>query len=422
MRVFVINQRNKPLMPCSPRKARALLTANKAEVVNRTPFTIKLTTATGETVQAITLGVDAGSKMVGLSATMEKKVLFEAEAALRTDIVELFADKSGFRKGRRNRNLRYRKARFLNRKKDKGWLAPSVQHKVDSHLRLVDLVHKILPVKKITAEVAAFDIQKIKNPEISGAEYQQGPQMAFWNVREYVLWRDGHRCRGKNKCTGKILNVHHLESRKTGGDAPGNLVTLCEQCHKAYHQGKLKLDLKRGKSYKHETFMGIMRWAFYNRLKEQYPNVSLTYGYLTKNTRIENALEKSHRVDARCISGNPLAAAEEYYAYKFVRGQNRCLHKANPKKGVRKANKAPRYVHGYQLFDKVDYQGRECFVFGRRTSGYFDLRTLDGEVIHRSASVKKIRLIEKASTLLCERREGAFLPCLKTEVSCAEVS
>lgn len=90
-------------------------------------------------------------------------------------------------------------------------------------------------MNKIIAEVAALDIQKIINPEISGAEYQQGPQMDFWNVREYVLWRDGHRCRGKDKCTGKILNVHHIESRKTGGDAPGNLITLCEKCHDAYH-------------------------------------------------------------------------------------------------------------------------------------------------------------------------------------------
>jgi len=419
MLAYVINQHGEPLMPCSPRKARLLLKSNKAKVINRTPFTIQLRHGSSGYKQPITLGVDAGSKMVGLSATTEKKVLFEAETELRTDIVELLAERASLRKGRRNRNLRYRPARFKNRKKQKGWLAPSIQHKIGSHLRLVDLVHKILPVKKIIAEVAAFDIQKIKNPEIAGAEYQQGPQMDFWNVREYVLWRDGHKCRGKEGCKGKILNVHHIESRKTGGNAPGNLITLCEKCHDSYHQGKLKLDHKRGKSYKHQTFMGIMRWAFYNRLKEQYPDVSLTYGYLTKNTRIENALDKSHRVDARCISGNPLAAESNWYKYKFVRGQNRCLHKANPKKGVRKANKAPRYVHGYQLFDKVDYQGRECFVFGRRTSGYFDLRTLDGEIIHRSASVKKLKLIEKASTLLCERREGAFLSRLKSRVSSA---
>ena len=43
--------RGKPLMPCSPAKARHMLKADKAVVVRRTPFTIKLTIATGETKQ-----------------------------------------------------------------------------------------------------------------------------------------------------------------------------------------------------------------------------------------------------------------------------------------------------------------------------------------------------------------------------------
>ncbi|MDR1538319.1 MAG: HNH endonuclease, partial [Clostridiales bacterium] len=79
--------------------------------------------------------------------------------------------------------------------------------------------------------VAAFDIQKIKNPAVSGKNYQQGDQMGFWNVREYVLFRDGHACHGRKGCRNRILNVHRIESRKIGGDAPNNLITLCEDCH-----------------------------------------------------------------------------------------------------------------------------------------------------------------------------------------------
>ena len=112
-------------------------------------------------------------------------------------------------------------------------------------------------------------MQKIKNPDIQGEEYQQGKQLGFWNVREYVLWRDGHACQ---HCHGKskdhVLNVHHLESRKTGGDAPNNLITLCETCHKAFHRGKFELKIKRGKPLRDAAFMGIMRWAFYKRLKK----------------------------------------------------------------------------------------------------------------------------------------------------------
>lgn len=404
--------RGEPLMPCTPQKARLLLKQRKAKVVKREPFTIQLKIATGETKQDISLGIDAGNKHIGISATTENIVLFEAETELRDDIVKLLADRRQYRRSRRNRKTRYRQARFINRKKPKSWLAPSIEHKIESHLKIIAIVHKILPIAKTTIEVAQFDIQKIKNPDIQGKEYQEGDQLGFWNNREYVLWRDGHKCQGRTNCKNKILNVHHIESRKTGGDAPNNLVTLCETCHNDFHAGKLKLALKRGQSYRGAAFMGIMRWAVYNRLKALYSNVSLTYGYITKNTRITNGLEKSHITDARCISANPLAEPlSNYYYFKQVRKQNRQLHKANALKGgIRKSNKAPRYVHGFQLFDKVEFQNQECYIFGRRSSGYFDLRKLDSTKIHPSANYKKLRLLKRASTLLCERREGNSSP------------
>jgi len=405
MRVYVLNMRGQPLMPTYPRKARMLLKEGKAKVVNRTPFTIQLKYATGEAKQEITLGVDAGSKVIGISATTEDDELYASEVQLRNDIVRLLFDRRMYRRSRRSR-LRYRQARFSNRKKGEGWLAPSVQHKVNSHLRVVREVHKILPVTNIIVEVASFDIQKIKNPEISGKEYQQGEQLDFWNVREYVLFRDGHQCHGKRGCKSKILEVHHIESRKTGGDAPNNLITLCNDCHDAYHKGMLKLNLKRGQSFRDATFMGIMRWAFYNKLKELYGNVSLTYGYITKNNRITNKLSKEHVIDAYCIAGNLSAKRlERLYDQRFVRKNNRSLHKANLLKGsIRKANKAPYEVCGYRLFDKVKLGKTEGFVFGRRSSGYFDVRTFDGTKLHDSVNVKHLTLLERAGTLLTDTR------------------
>jgi hypothetical protein len=419
--VYVINQHGKPLMPCSPRKARLLLKEQKAKVVKRTPFTIQLLYGSSGYKQPVSLGVDAGSKAIGLSATTNKKVLFEAEVEIRNDIVDLLATRREFRRSRRYRKTRYRKARFNNRQKPEGWLAPSVRNKIEAHLKATAMVHRFLPITTTIIEVASFDIQKIKNSDIQGEEYQQGEQLGFWNVREYVLWRDNHQCQGRKGCKNKILNVHHIETRKTGGNAPNNLITLCKQCHDDYHDGKLKLDLKRGPSFRDAAFMGIMRWAVYNRLRELYPIVRLTYGYITKNTRITNGLEKNHQTDARCISGNPLAQPDDvWYFFKQVRRQNRQLHKANPiKGGIRKTNKAPRYLFGYQLFDKVLYEGQECFIFGRRTSGYFDLRKLDGTKVIASASYKKLRLLERANTFLCERRESGFLPGINSGVSAA---
>lgn len=407
--VYVLNICMDPLMPCKEAKARKLLKSGKAKIIKRNPFTIQLLFECENVTQDIVLGVDAGSKHIGLSATTDKKELYAAEVELRNDIVDLLSTRRENRMTRRNRKTRYRKPRFENRMRNAGWLAPSVQNKVDTHLTVVRRLHEILPITRIIVEVAAFDIQKIKNPDIDGTEYQQGEQLGFWNVREYVFFRDGHTCQCcKGKSKDKILNVHHIESRKTGGNAPNNLVTLCETCHKGYHEGKVKLskNIKRGMSFRDAAFMVIMRWAFYNQLKKLYPNVSLTYGYLTKNARIRNELPKTHCVDARCISGHPLVEPLGYYFYqKKVRCHNRQIHKNTILKGgYRKRNQAPYTVKGFRLFDKVLYNNQECFIFGRRSSGYFDLRKLDGTKIHASASYRKLKLLETRKTMLCERR------------------
>lgn len=396
-------------------KVRRMLKNSLAHVVRRIPFTIQLDYDTTDFTQPITLGIDAGSKHVGVSATTTEKELYAADVELRNDIVDKLSTRRAQRRTRRSR-FRHRKPRFDNRvsSKNKGWLAPSVENKVHTHMSVVKNVCKILPVSNIVVETASFDMQKIKRPDIQGEEYQQGEQLGFWNVREYVLWRDGHvcqHCHGKSK--DPVLNVHHLESRNTGGDAPNNLITLCETCHKAFHRGKFELKIKRGKPLRDAAFMGIMRWAFYKRLKKEHPNVSMTFGYITKNTRITNNLPKEHYVDARCISGHPKAKPIGYYFYqKKVRCQNRQIHKANFLKGGRKKlNQAPFLVRGFRLFDLVRYEGIPYYVFGRRVSGYFDIRKLDGTKANNgSVSCKKLKLINTQKTILTERRNSGSIP------------
>ena len=413
--VYVLNSNGQPLMPTERYgKVRRMLKSGKAVVVSRCPFTVQLTYEATAHIQSVTLGVDAGSKHIGLSVTTKDKVLYEAEVTLRNDIVDLLSTRRQNRRTRRNHKIRYRKARFNNRRRREGWLAPSVQNKIDTHLTVVHNVHKILPIAKIIVEVASFDIQKIKNPAISGIEYQQGEQLNFWNIREYVLFRDGHTCQCcKGKSKDKILNIHHIESRKTGGDVPNNLITLCETCHKGYHKGTVKLPktIHRGMSFRDAAFMGIMRWAFYTKLKEEYPNVNLTYGYITKNTRITNSLPKEHYVDARCISDNPKATSDGTIFYqRKVRCHNRQIHKNTILKGgVRKRNQAPYRVMGFRLFDKVRWNGQECFIFGRRIDGRFAIRKLDGVKINEQLSYKKIKLIEPRKNIICERRTSLLI-------------
>ncbi len=408
MLVYVLDKNGQPLMPterCG--KVRRMLKSSKAEVIKRCPFTIRLLYETTSFTQPVVLGVDAGSKHIGLSTTTKDKVLFESDVELRNDIVDLLSTRRQNRRTRRNHKTRYRKSRFNNRKRKDGWLAPSVQNKVDSHLTVVRKVHEILPVTKIIAEVASFDIQKIKNPTISGTDYQQGEQLDFWNVREYVLFRDGHICQCcKGKSKDKILNVHHIESRKTGGDAPNNLITLCETCHKGYHKGTVKLPktIHRGMSFRDATFMGILRWSMYNKLKEIYPNVNLTYGYITKSVRIENGLPKDHYIDARCISGNPKAVSVgTVYYQKKVRCHNRQIHKNTILKGGnRKRNQCPYEVNGFRLYDRVMARSKEWYIHGRRLKGSFVLKTLAGDTLEIVPS--KILRINSQYGFITERR------------------
>lgn len=382
--VYVQDINGKPMMPTTRHgKVRRLLKDKKAVVVNLCPFTIKLMYITPDYKQEIVLGVDAGTKHVGLSATTKSKELYASEVILRNDIVDLLSTRRELRRTRRSR-LRYRKPRFNNRIKSKRqeWIAHSVKYKIDAHIRVVEKVYSILPVSHIIIEVAQFDTQKIKNPDISGKEYQEGDQLGFWNVREYVLTRDEHKCqRCKGKSKDKILNVHHIESRKTGGNSPSNLITLCKTCHKEYHKGNIKLKIKRGTSLRDAAAMGIMKWKLLDKLKSLFPNVSMTFGYITKYNRIHNNIEKSHISDAFVISKNFKAKRLGYYfKEKLVRRHNRQIHKTKILKGgKKKMNQAPFKVFGFRLFDKVEFKGNEYFIYARRLSGYFNIRDINSE-------------------------------------------
>lgn len=162
--VYVLNKHGEPLMPCSPGKARLLLKQQKACVVKRTPFTIKLLYDSAGYKQPITLGVDAGSKHVGLSASTEKRELYREEFTPRNDVVDLLSTRRQNRRSRRNRKTRYRAPRFDNRvhSKHKGWLAPSVEVKIQEHITVIKRICRILPITLVRVETAEFDTQCLK--------------------------------------------------------------------------------------------------------------------------------------------------------------------------------------------------------------------------------------------------------------------
>ena len=372
-------------------KVRRLLRDGLAHVVRLQPFTIQLDYESTTYRQEVSLGIDAGSVHIGVSATTEKKELLAAEVVLRTDVVKKLASRLELRRTRRHSKTRYRKPRFNNRRRQEGWLPPSIRTKAESHLKVIRLVHSMLPVTKTTIEVAQFDQQKMENDMIHGVEYQQGEQMGFWNIREYVLARDGHKCQHcKGKSGDKVLNVHHLESRKTGGDSPGNLITLCETCHKAYHRGEFELKIRRSTSLRDAAVMNILRWAVYEQAKAEFGNVRMTYGYITKHTRIANGISKTHCADAFCISKNVTAnRSESYLQCRCLPRHTRALHVCNPKKGgIRRSAVASHWIGKSRLqrFDSVEWKGIRCFIFGS-TNGRPVLRDIEGKSATPSASV-----------------------------------
>ena len=411
--VYVINQYNEPLMPtANHRMVRLLLKNKKAKVVRRTPFTIKLLYSTKKCVQPVILGVDAGSKTVGLSASTGTKELFAAELKLRNDVVNNLSTRREFRKARRNRKTRYRPKRLDNRvhSKHKGWLAPSVEVKIQEHITAIKRICKILPIAKVIVETAEFDLQLIKAVEAGlpvpvGEDYQKGEQCGFYNVRQYVFYRDGYKCCNCGvHSNGVKLEVHHLESRKTGGNAPDNLVTLCSHCHELVTNGViLSFKKRKRKSTRDAAFMSIMRKTLIERLnKELTIPVFETKGYITKYVRETHKLPKSHTIDALCIAEHLNAQRlNKIYLIKPVRSHNRQLHKATILKGgVRKSNQAATYVKGFRLFDKVLYNNQECFIWGRRTSGSMLLRLLDGTKIKDGVGYKNLKLLERSSNYL----------------------
>lgn len=425
--VYVLNHLGKPLMPTEDhRKVRLLLQSKEAEVVKRTPFTIQLIHCTKEYRQPVTLGVDAGSKNVGISASTETQELFAEKLLPRNDVVKNLKARREFRRARRGRQKRYRQPRFNNRvrSKHKGWRAPSVEVKIQEHITAIKRVCAILPITKVEVETAEFDLQKLKaqangDPIPVGTEYQRGEKYGFYNTRQYVLWRDQYTCCvcGKHS-DGLKLFVTTAEGKET--TSPEDSYTICEHCAQLY-AGK-RFPVKKKRYWTHPTFMGIMRKTLMRRLtKELDVPVEETAGYITKGVREAAGLKKDHITDALCIAGHPQAKrAKETYLLKPVRRHNRQLHKASINKGgYRKANQAPQYVCGFRLFDKVLCNSQEGYIFGRRSSGSFDVRRLNGEKLSAGISFKKLTLLERTQNPLIERREASSSPWLKPGISAA---
>ncbi|MDC0835950.1 RNA-guided endonuclease IscB, partial [Geitlerinema sp. CS-897] len=304
-----------PLAPCHPAKARRLLKSGRASVFRRYPFTIILHEIEAKdcVVRETQLKIDPGSQTTGLAILSENRVIWASELSYRGQQIKNDLEKRrALRRSRRHRKTRYRKPRFLNRTRPKGWLPPSLNHRVETTMTWVNRLRKLCPIVSIAQELVRFDTQKLQNPEVSGIEYQQGELLGY-EVREYVLQKWGRKC---IYCGAEDLplEVEHIHPKSQGGsDRVSNLALACHQCNQAkgnrdireFLSGKpsvLDRILKQAKApLKDAAAVNATRWKLYQQLKETGLPVEVGTGGQTKFNRTRLGLPKTHWIDAACV-------------------------------------------------------------------------------------------------------------------------
>jgi 5-methylcytosine-specific restriction endonuclease McrA len=422
--VFVLDKRKRPVMPCSEKRARLLLTRGRAVVHRRYPFTIRLKDRIGGEVEPVRVKIDPGSKTTGIAVVTDEdgnkpaKVLCLFELCHRgRQISEALMARRAFRRRRRGANLRYRAPRFHNRARTKGWLAPSLQHRVDTCMSWVERLRRWAPVSAISVERVRFDTQSLENPEISGVEYQQGT-LAGYEVREYVFEKFGRHC----VYCGAVdapLNLDHVVPRSRGGsNRVSNLVPSCIPCnqdrkkvlsieeflaHDPKHLAAVKAQLKA--PLKDAAAVNSTRWASYEALAETGLPVEASSGGRTKYNRARLGIPKTHALDAACVGkvGTLVAWQIPTLAIKATGRGSYCRTKLTAHGFPRGHCMRAKSVHGFQTGDMVRAdvsKGKRAGTYiGRvavRASGSFNVQTPTGvvqginarHVLHRADGYK----------------------------------
>ncbi|MDD2727588.1 RNA-guided endonuclease IscB [Malikia sp.] len=328
MSVFVLDRRGQPLMPCSEKRARLLLERGRARLHRVVPFVIRLIDREADrcTLQPLRVKLDPGSRTTGLALVRETEsvepdtgevlpgaaVLQLLELAHRGHAISDALTARRAMRRRRRGHLRYRAPRFLNRRRAKGWLPPSLQHRVNTSLAWVQRLQRWAPVTALSSELVRFDLQAIQNPEISGVEYQQGT-LAGYETREYLLEKWDRTC-AYCGAQNVPLQIEHIQPRARGGsDRVSNLTLACACCNQkkgaqpiesflAKDPQRLRRLLAQARQpLKDAAAVNATRWALAQALKATGLPVELASGGRTKFNRARLGIPKTHALDAVCV-------------------------------------------------------------------------------------------------------------------------
>jgi 5-methylcytosine-specific restriction endonuclease McrA len=431
MAVCVLDRKQAPLMPCSEKRARKLLAAGRARVHRLFPFAIRIVdrTVVDCAFQPLKIKLDPGSKTTGIAMVRESQTLDAATGEVTTtvNVLNLFelahrgrqisAALTSRRQMRRRRrgDLRYREPRFLNRgNKGRGWLAPSLQHRIDTTLAWVDRLQRLAPVTAIAQELVRFDMQRMDNPEIAGIEYRHGT-LAGYEVREYLLEKWGRACA---YCDARNvpLNIDHVHPKARGGsNRISNLVLACVPCNSkkaardlraflATEPARLaRIEAQLRRPLKDAAAVNVTRWALWRALKASGLPVTTGSGGLTKYNRSRLGIPKTHALDAVCVGMFDAIAhwRKPTLAIKATgRGgyQRTRLDRFGFPRGYLTRKKR---IHGFQTGDMVNARVTKGKKIGQytgrvavRASGSFNLQTPQGVV--QGISHKHCKVISRA--------------------------
>jgi len=362
--VFVLNMQGIPLMPCSYAKSKRLIKKGAAKVIKRFPFTIQLNFECENHTQNINLGIDSGYENIGFSASTEKQELISGTLILDGKTKERLEEKGIYRRGRRYK-LWYRKSRFNNRKNKKIQLPPSIERKYQTHLNLIKKLKQILPISEIYIELGIFNVQKLENPHIRGAQYTQGNLYKYQNMRNYLFAKQNGKCLFcKKDLKGFSSHIHHIKSRNNNGNNRAENLTLShKKCHVKIHKKSLDKNLKsNSKDYKQSTFMNIIS----KRFQKNLPDIIGIFGYVTSMKRNELGLEKTHFNDAFVIARGNNQIRCKSIEIKQIHRNNRVLQlnrkgfKPSIKKNKSKVNPGDLFWIG-----KKEYTCKGMFNYSR---------------------------------------------------------
>jgi len=428
-RVLVVDKNKQPLMPCHPARARELLRKRKAAVYRQLPFTLILMEREGGETQPVALKIDPGSKTTGMALVADfkrgKRLIWAAELQHRgQQIRDKLLSKRQLRRSRRSRHTRYRPVRFDNRRRPVGWLAPSLQSRVENIWTWEHRLSKTCPITSIAQELVKFDTQLMANAEISGVEYQQG-ELAGYEIREYLLEKWGRKCA---YCGAKYipLQIEHINPKLRGGsNRVSNLTLACHDCNQkkgtqtAAEFGHPEIQKQAKLPLKDAAAVNTTRWALYARLQLSGLPVEVGMDGCTKFNRSQQGYPKAHWIDAACVGekggSDYLDPNQPYLAIKATGHGSRQMGSTD-KYGFPSRHRLRQKHHfGFQTGDMVQadvpagkYAGVHVGRVACRASGRFDITTPFGKAA--GISHRRCRVLHLSDGYTYTKGHGAIPP------------